>query len=104
MQTKLLIIFLLSFAAAALSENFKTVNGKEYKDATVTRVDPDGVESFLDPTLRQLLPDPETVTAMAAAALPSMRRGGCIVFVTETVEILQRPSSDSAQLPKMRGR
>ena len=43
MQTKLFTIFLLSFAAAALSEDFKTVNGKEYKDATVTRVDPDGV-------------------------------------------------------------
>jgi len=42
-QTKLFTIFLLSFAAAALSEDFKTVNGKEYKDATVTRVDPDGV-------------------------------------------------------------
>ena len=43
MQTKLSTILLLSFAAAALSEDFKTVNGKEYKDATVTRVDPDGV-------------------------------------------------------------
>jgi uncharacterized phage infection (PIP) family protein YhgE len=26
-----------------MSEDFKTINGKEYKDATVTRVDPDGV-------------------------------------------------------------
>ena len=43
MQTKLFTISLLSFATAALSEDFKTVNGKEYKDATVTRVDPDGV-------------------------------------------------------------
>ena len=43
MQTKLFIILLLSFAAAALSEDFKTVNGKEYKDATVTRVEPDGI-------------------------------------------------------------
>ena len=43
MQTKLFTILLLSFAAAALSEDFKTVNGKEYKDATVTRVDPDGI-------------------------------------------------------------
>ncbi|MGC2626366.1 MAG: hypothetical protein WA269_05965 [Candidatus Udaeobacter sp.] len=34
---------LLSFAAAALSEDFKTVNGKEYKDATLTRVEPDGI-------------------------------------------------------------
>jgi hypothetical protein len=42
-QIKLFTILLLSFAAAALSEDFKTVNGKEYKDATVTRVEPDGI-------------------------------------------------------------
>ena len=43
MQTKLFTILLLSFAAVALSEDFKTVNGKEYKDATITRVEPDGI-------------------------------------------------------------
>ena len=43
MQTKLFTILFLSFAAAALAEDFKTVNGKEYKDATVTRVEPDGI-------------------------------------------------------------
>ena len=43
MQTKLFTILLLSFAAAALSEDFKTVNSKEYKDATITRVEPDGI-------------------------------------------------------------
>jgi hypothetical protein len=42
-QTKLFTISLLSFAATALSEDFKTVNGKEYNDATVTRVEPDGI-------------------------------------------------------------
>ena len=43
MQTKLFTILLLSFATAVLSEDFRTVNGKEYKDATVTRVEPDGI-------------------------------------------------------------
>jgi len=42
-HAKLFTILLLSFAAAALSEDFTTVNGKEYKEATVTRVDPDGI-------------------------------------------------------------
>ncbi len=27
----------------ALAEDFKTVKGKEYKDATITRVEPDGI-------------------------------------------------------------
>ena len=43
MHAKLFTILLLSFAAAALSEDFTTVNGKEYTEATVTRVDPDGI-------------------------------------------------------------
>ena len=30
-------------ASLALAEDFKTVNGKEYKDATVSRVEPDGI-------------------------------------------------------------
>jgi chromosome segregation ATPase len=42
-QTKLFTFLLLSFATAALSEDFHTVNGKEYKDATITRVEPDGI-------------------------------------------------------------
>ena len=30
-------------ASLALAEDFKTINGKEYKDATVTHVEPDGI-------------------------------------------------------------
>lgn len=30
-------------ASLALSEDFKTINGKEYKDLTVSRVEPDGI-------------------------------------------------------------
>jgi 23S rRNA pseudoU1915 N3-methylase RlmH len=42
-NTKLLTILILSFTSVAFSEDFKTVNGKEYKDATITRVEPDGI-------------------------------------------------------------
>jgi hypothetical protein len=42
-QTKLFAILFLTFAPAVLSEDFHTVNGKEYKDAAVTRVEPDGI-------------------------------------------------------------
>jgi hypothetical protein len=42
-MTKILTFFILCFASAALSEDFKTINGKEYKDATITRVEPDGI-------------------------------------------------------------
>jgi hypothetical protein len=43
MSTKVLTCLILCFTSAAFAEDFKTVNGKEYKDATVTRVEPDGI-------------------------------------------------------------
>jgi hypothetical protein len=38
-----LTILVALCAPPALAEDFKTVNGKEYKDATVSRVEPDGI-------------------------------------------------------------
>ena len=43
MNTKLLTVLILSFISVAQADDFKTVTGKEYKDATVTRVEPDGI-------------------------------------------------------------
>ena len=43
MSAKVLTLFILCFASAAVAEDFTTVNGKEYKEASVTRVDPDGI-------------------------------------------------------------
>jgi hypothetical protein len=43
MSAKVLTLLILSFAAVAFAEDFTTINGKEYKDATVTRVEPDGI-------------------------------------------------------------
>jgi hypothetical protein len=40
---KLLILFALCFVSAAFSDDFRTVNGREYKNATVSRVEPDGI-------------------------------------------------------------
>ena len=38
------LILAVLFASLALSEDFKTVSGKVYKDATVSRVEADGIE------------------------------------------------------------
>ena len=43
MSTKVLTFLILSFTSAAFAEDFKTGDGKEYKDATITRVEPDGI-------------------------------------------------------------
>ena len=42
MSTKVLTFSILSFISAVFADDFKTLNGKEYKDATVSRVEPDG--------------------------------------------------------------
>jgi hypothetical protein len=40
---KVVTFLMLALASAAFAEDFKTVTGKEYKDATITRVEPDGI-------------------------------------------------------------
>jgi hypothetical protein len=42
-NTKLLTVSILSFVSVAFAEDFKTVAGKEYKDVTLSRVEPDGI-------------------------------------------------------------
>jgi hypothetical protein len=42
-QNTIIAIIATLSAAVALAEDFKTVSGKEYKDATVSRVEPDGI-------------------------------------------------------------
>jgi hypothetical protein len=36
-------VLVLALSQFALADDFKTINGKEYKDATVSRVEPDGI-------------------------------------------------------------
>ena len=43
MNTKLLTVLTFSFVSVAFSDDFKTLAGKEYKNATVSRVEPDGI-------------------------------------------------------------
>ena len=42
LETLVFILLALS-ASFALADDFKTNNGKEYKDATVTQIEPDGI-------------------------------------------------------------
>ena len=40
---KALTFLLLCFASVALADDFKTIDGKEYKNVTISRVEPDGI-------------------------------------------------------------
>ena len=43
MSTPAFVILIVCFASIALAEDFKTINGKIYKDATISRVEADGI-------------------------------------------------------------
>ena len=43
MRVKVFTFLILPLISGAFAEDFKTLNGKEYKDAAVTRVEPDGI-------------------------------------------------------------
>jgi hypothetical protein len=38
-----LALLVVCFGSIALADDFTTINGKEYKSVTVTRVEPDGI-------------------------------------------------------------
>jgi hypothetical protein len=40
---KVLVVLILCFGSVALADDFKILTGKEYKDVTVSRVEPDGI-------------------------------------------------------------
>src|SRR5438105_13396455 len=43
MNSPTFLTLIVCFASIALADDFKTINGKEYKNATVSRVEPDGI-------------------------------------------------------------
>src|SRR5438046_5910000 len=43
MKAPLFLIVMLCSASIALADDFKTIDGKEYKNVTVSRVEPDGL-------------------------------------------------------------
>src|SRR5207249_12001279 len=42
-KMKILIFLVLCFASVAFADDFKAIDGREYKNATVSRVEPDGI-------------------------------------------------------------
>jgi hypothetical protein len=43
MKARTFLILIVCLASVALADDFKTINGKEYKNAKVSRVEPDGI-------------------------------------------------------------
>jgi hypothetical protein len=43
MRAATLVILIVCFVSIALADDFKTIDGKEYKNVKVSRVEPDGI-------------------------------------------------------------
>src|SRR5438876_135815 len=43
MKMRILTLLILSFAPVVLADDFKTIEGKEYKNVKVSRIEPDGI-------------------------------------------------------------
>jgi len=43
MSARMFLILIVCFASIAFADDFKTIDGKEYKNAKVSRVEPDGI-------------------------------------------------------------
>jgi hypothetical protein len=43
MSAPTFVILIVCFASIALADDFKTINGEEYKNVTISRVEPDGI-------------------------------------------------------------
>src|SRR5205809_888160 len=87
---KALTLFIICFASITLAEDFKTIDGQEYKNVTVSRVEPDGIVLFTSSGISKIyfteLPkeiqarfhyDPAQATAYTAdqnAQLESLRK------------------------------
>ena len=84
---KTLTLLTMCIASLALADDFKTNNGKEYKDATVTQVEPDGIvvktKSGISKLYFQELPrevqqrfnyDPQQATAYSAQQSAAMQK------------------------------
>ncbi len=54
----MLAVSILCLASVALADDFKTIDGKEYKNAKVSRVEPDGLDGTPVPGQSGLVTSP----------------------------------------------
>jgi len=118
-----LAISVALIASPALADDFKTINGKEYKNATVSRVEPDGImlktKSGISKVYVVELPkevherfyrDPAKANAQQNAAVRAASEAAVTPVTTKPVvpsEIQTLPRNTSTtsaeQLPRNRG-
>src|SRR5438552_11289094 len=87
MSAPIFVILIVCFTSIALADDFKTTNGKEYKNVKVSRVEPDGIVLITQWGISKVyfteLPkdvqerfhyDPEKAAAAHAAQLAAVRQ------------------------------
>jgi len=97
-------IFVVCLSSVALADDFKTINGKEYKDATVSRVEADGIVLRIKTGISKVYfielpkdvqqkfrpaPATPTVAPIKQHTPEQVHRGGKVVVVGQSVGSLK---------------
>jgi thiol-disulfide isomerase/thioredoxin len=102
-KMKILTFFILCFASLALAEDFKAVDGKEYKDVTVSRVEPDGIVLISSSGISKLyfIELPKEVQerfhydAANAAAYSAEQAASRVAFQSQQAELRQKLADEN---------
>jgi thiol-disulfide isomerase/thioredoxin len=95
---KIITFFILCFVSVALAEDFKTIDGKEYKNVRVSRVEPDGIvliskSGISKVYFTELPPDIQKrfhYDAANAAAYSAEQAASRAAFQTQQAELRQK--------------
>jgi hypothetical protein len=105
MTVPILVVLIVCFASVTLADDFKTVDGKEYKNAKVSRVEPDGLvlitKSGISKVYFAELPkevqerfyyDPQK-----AAEFTSQTKAGIDLLLRQQAEVSERQAEERAK-------
>ena len=90
-QKATIVILATLFVSLALGEDFQTVNGKEYKDATISRVEADGI----------VIKTKTGISKIYFVELPKDVRNGFITVLGRQLERQSRNASTRSKAPSM---
>ncbi len=101
-KMKILAFLILCFASVALAEDFKAIDGKEYKNVRVNRVEPDGIvlisKSGISKVYLTELPkevqDRFHYDAAQAAAYSTEQAASQVAFQTQQAELRRKVAEE----------
>jgi thiol-disulfide isomerase/thioredoxin len=101
-KMKILTFLILCFVSVAFAEDFKAIDGKEYKNVTVSRVEPDGIvlkskSGISKVYFTELLPEIQQrfhYDAASAAAYSAEQAASQVAYQTQQAELRRKVAEE----------